>query len=110
MKKVFSSDLMSDVSEVCALLQANGIGATVLNEHVATTPGVPGRLTVQMFPEVWIFDENLFDEAREKIKNFKLKNRHGEENSARSTEWICTACTESNPKSFEICWKCGSSR
>ncbi len=31
---------------------------------------------------------------------------HQTEGACTAEEWICPACKESNPASFEVCWKC----
>lgn len=39
-----------------------------------------------------------------------LLREHQSPQVMSSEEWLCPACKESNPASFELCWKCQASK
>lgn len=83
------------------LLLRNGIGALVFNEHAQ---GGAGQLPVtETYPEVWI--EDSVDEARARALVVNFESAIGSDGQER----LCSACGESNPAAFEMCWNCGGS-
>lgn len=104
MKKVFVHSSLEHVYAVRDLLNAKGISATVFNEHSAMTPAVPGG-SMLVPPEVWIYDDDLYEQARVLIKETR-KTQQQKNESPSNSSWICSACDEENPVNFEICWQC----
>ena len=39
-----------------------------------------------------------------------LLQPHQSAEVSSSAEWLCPACKESNPASFEVCWKCQAAK
>lgn len=80
-------------------LRRAGIAAEVFNEHAA---GALGEIPfTHAYPEVWVADED-WAAARASLAEFSAV--------APQADWTCPACGETNPGSFESCWRCGAER
>jgi len=51
-------------------------------------------------PTLCLLNDADYDQAS------ALLRPHQSVEAVPSEEWICPACKESNPASFEVCWKC----
>lgn len=79
-------------------LEQVGIEARVLNEHAQ---GGLGEIPfLQAYPEVWVMEEADATRAREVLTAF-------ESAEVPPGKVHCAGCGEENPRSFEICWRCG---
>lgn len=87
------------------LLRSHGISAAVLNEQAASTPGavIAANPTLAMDAEVWVHDQDLVPWARQLIA--RRERQMG--SMAPAATWVCDACGEENPGSFDWCWQCG---
>lgn len=99
MRKVFSSNDISETVLVRDALLQHGLKAIVLNEY-------SGRSAVPEFrppAEVWVSLDEDYENARQIVTD-TIATLDGKSDGA---PWICSGCKESNPHSFETCWNCG---
>jgi len=99
MRKVFSSNELSETVLVRDALLQQGVAATIQNEH-------SGGSAVPAFrppAEVWVEQDADYQSARQIV--IDTISRLDSKSDAGS--WACSGCGEENPKSFEICWSCG---
>lgn len=102
MRKVFSSNEVSETVLVRDALLQQGMGATLLNEY-------SGQSAVPAFrppAEVWVSRDEDFEKAR-RVVTATLATLDGNPGGAI---WVCSKCAESNPQSFETCWQCAQER
>lgn len=98
MKRVYTAAHLPDAQLIVHTLESHGIRARVVNE---TLQGGVGELP-HIYPEVWIDDEQHWEEARSLVREF-------EADVTRSNGVLrCPECDEENPATFEICWQCGA--
>lgn len=80
-------------------LDAEGIRATIRNEHVA---GLVGEIPQSAaWPEVWLTQASDWDAAVAIVR--KYEERRDTDNDK---EVVCSACGEVSPSNFELCWRC----
>ena len=99
MRKVFSSNELSETVLVRDALLHQGLAATIQNEY-------SGRSAIPGFrppAEVWVDDDNDYDAARRIVADTISKI----DSKANAAPWICPSCSEENPRSFDVCWSCG---
>ena len=98
MKKLYSSEDRFMIQRVKETLEGNGFPCTIKNESLS---GGSGELPYfDTWPEVWLLDDNRYDEA-------VLLLHEQFESEGPQSEWCCPACGEVNGSAFETCWKCG---
>ena len=98
MRKVFSSNEVSETVLVRDALLHRGVAATIQNEY-------SGRTAVPEFrpaAEVWVTRDQDYDDARRIVVD-ALATIDGE---STAKPWVCANCREENPQSFDICWNC----
>lgn len=83
------------------LLENHGISAHVRNQHLW---GGMGELPANVYPSVWIENDDDFDAARQLIQDFE----RGPVRSGRP--WQCPRCGEYLDAQFEQCWNCQTSK
>ena len=59
---------------------------------------------VELFPELWVVDDEVYPRAKLLIKSWL------EENPQREAAWICPGCNELLEGQFGACWKCGKEK
>ncbi|HYG78029.1 MAG TPA: DUF2007 domain-containing protein [Planctomycetota bacterium] len=96
MKKVFSARDPIEANLLIAILEGEGITASVQGERVFELRGAVPVIG----PTVWVSDE---DEAAasEHVKRF-VESRP----QPSKPDWRCPSCGETIPGSFTECWKC----
>lgn len=95
MQRVFIASGISEAQLVQQMLETAGVSVQLLNAHAA---GGLGELpATKTWPEVWVEHEHQWAHARSLIRDYEY---------ASDQTVDCTACTESNPVTFEICWNC----
>ncbi len=100
MKLVYTQENRFDVSAMQAFLESHGVATFLKNEHTSSIMGeVP---FFEVWPEIWVADE-LFETAQELVQEAQVTPVDG-------ADWLCGACREQNPGTFEICWQCESAR
>lgn len=105
MQRVYRAGSLWDAHEVLRLLHSHGIGAALLNEQAASTPGavIAANQTLALDAEVWVHDPDLAPWARQLIEQRERRLR----TVPPAATWHCESCGEENPASFEWCWRCG---
>lgn len=106
MIQVFVDPDLTRVSYAQNLLTAEGIPCFIHNEHTRTLgPSVAGFSYTQMLdPALCILDGAHQGQAAEIIRT------HFQNTAVEGPEWTCSACNETNPGSFDLCWSCGVAR
>jgi hypothetical protein len=78
------------------------VAATVLGDYLS---GAAGELPVNIFPTVWVIDDEDFPRAQELLARFR------EESTVQvGPDWVCPQCGEPVEGGFDLCWNCGHSR
>jgi len=80
-----------------SILDEAEIACFIRNE---TTAQLTNIFIGPLQPTLCLVEDADFDQAS------ALLRPHQTEGISSSEEWLCTACKESNPASFEVCWKC----
>ena len=107
LKRVYSSASLWEAREILALLQQQRIPATLVNEHVAGTPGVlPFNLHMTVDAEVWVLDDTLAGRCERLIHEFQAAGA----GTGSEAGWQYAGCHEDNPASFDLCWSCGRAK
>jgi hypothetical protein len=93
MREVFSSQDSTSVGLRQALLQEAGIRAFVQNENLSRSVNA----FVGPFQAKLCVDDADYDAAMEVLRALQEQE---------APDWICPACKESVPGSFDSCWNC----
>lgn len=101
MKKMFTHENRLIVFNLKNLLEEQGIECVVKNEF--SGGGVGDLAPLDTWPELWISDDDYFDQAESLIK--EIQNTQFDDEA-----WFCTQCGEKNAANFQICWNCQASR
>ena len=102
MRKVFSSNEVSETALVRDALVHAGVDVTIQNEY-------SGRSAIPAFrppAEVWVRNDDDYDAARQIVVNTIATL----DSQAHAPPWVCSRCEERNPQSFEVCWNCGQDK
>jgi hypothetical protein len=101
MRKVFSSNEISETVLVRDALLHHGVDVTIQNEH-------SGRAAIPGFrppAEVWVTHDHDYENARRiVVETISTLDRSDGE------PWVCSSCREENPQPFEVCWNCGKEK
>jgi uncharacterized paraquat-inducible protein A len=98
--KIYSAGNITDAYLLQSLLAEAGIDTQILNEYAQ---GGVGELSfTHAYPELWLIHVADTEQARRIIKKFEQQD-----DPVGSIQ--CPNCAESNPDSFEICWRCQTS-
>jgi hypothetical protein len=100
MKRIFDSFDFPQVGHYQSILEAAGIRTLVKNLGVSNAHGaIP---MTEVYPELWVVDDEDFDEAMELLESF-----HGKESEEQDlADWVCGTCGEQVPGSLGECWNC----
>ncbi len=79
------------------------IETVVLGDYLA---GAAGQLPADIFPAVWVLDNDDLERARELLPRFIAECKA----DPGGTPWICDACGETVEGDFALCWNCGHPR
>lgn len=97
MLKIYSAGNITDAYLLQSLMAEANIETQILNEYAQ---GGVGELSfTHAYPELWLINAADKKQAREIIEEF-------EQQEAPVGSTPCPNCGESNPDSFEICWRC----
>ena len=99
MRKVFSSNELSETVLVRDALLHEDIAVTIQNEHSGRAP-IPG---FRPPAEVWVSNDGDYDAARQIV----VATIATIDSKSDAAPWTCSSCREENPQSFDICWSCG---
>jgi hypothetical protein len=104
MRKIFEHPAYHEVGLYESVLNSHGIETTIKNQNVSSLAGeVPFTAA---YPELWILDDERYDEAISLIKEFRKRSLQ----DAPSADWVCPKCGESVPGNFSSCWNCDAPR
>jgi len=99
MKKLFTHENRMIVYNMKNVLAEEGFETVMMNEFIGG--GVGDLPTFDTWLELWIEDENRFEQAQGILQQIlQGGDREG---------WFCRGCQEQNDASFRICWNCGRS-
>lgn len=97
MKKLFSAQNITDAYLVQSLLAEANIKTHILNEYAQ---GGIGELPfTQAYPEIWIIEPSQYERAQDIVKAYEQRDRD-------IKTIVCPNCSEPNPDTFEVCWRC----
>src|SRR5215471_10102098 len=98
MQRIFIAQQRVEAYLLVDRLAHAGIRAHVFNVHASSIVGdVPPEVAN---PQVWLDDDADRARAEAVIREYQAeRNREG--------SIVCGKCTEENPATFELCWKCG---
>ena len=85
-----------------SILESSGIPTLVKN--LATSSFMGDVPFAEVFPELWVVNEEDYDEA------MRLLQEHTEALPAGTQDWVCARCGEEVPKEFSQCWNCQADR
>jgi ribosomal protein L40E len=94
MKRAYIADTLVDAQLIANWLKSHHIPCEVFHQNAV---GALGELPVTS-PEVWIRREPDLNKAKRLIDEIQAQNTGADK--------ICLDCNETNPFSFDICWKC----
>lgn len=97
MRELYTSMDSTRIGFYKSILDEAGIACFIQNE---TTSQVVNMIAMVFQPTLCILDDERYDEA------VTLLKPHQSTTFDTGAEWICPACKESNPASFDICWNC----
>jgi hypothetical protein len=78
------------------------IPTAVLGDYLA---GAAGELPVNIFPTLWVIENEDFARAQELLGRFLAESR-----PVAGADWVCPGCGEPVEGSFDLCWNCGHPR
>lgn len=78
------------------------IQAAVLGDYLS---GAFGELPVDIFPTVWVLEDDDLPRAQELLARFLLQAA-----AEPGPAWVCPACGEQVEEGFDLCWNCGRAR
>lgn len=99
--KVYTASDPVNAEIVKDYLASHGIAGEVRDHFLW---GGMGDLPANVYPSVWIHEQQQQNEARQLIAKFE----RGDTRSG--PDWRCPACGESLASQFTACWQCGASR
>lgn len=100
MKLIYTSEDRFMVWGVKNTLELAGYDCHIRNEFAAG--GAGDIAPIETWPEVWLDNEENFEEALNYLETNILKQM------SSGLDWICNKCGETNGSSFEFCWNCGN--
>jgi len=98
MRKVFSSNELSETVLIRDALLHRGVAATIQNEY-------SGRTAIPEFrppAEVWVNHDGDYETAQQIVTDTIATI----DSKSHAPPWTCPNCGEENPQSFDICWSC----
>lgn len=107
MCEIFSHRDVTVLGYYKSILETEGIASFIRNEHSQTLGfGFYGMFQRQGFlePVLCIVADDEFERA------IAILAQHHHPDSCGNAEWTCPACKESNPPSFDECWKCQTAK
>lgn len=97
MKRVYSTELLAEVSHLRNVLEQNGIACVIRNEQLS---GALGEVPfLECMPELWVLDDRRLPEAERILAEQRQP-------AAQAPDWTCRHCGERNEGQFAACWNC----
>lgn len=106
MTPVFVDQDLTRVGFARNILESAGIPCFMQNENTRSLGvSVMGFSNPALLdPTVYVTDDTLVEKARE------LLREHFPAAPPLAADWTCAVCKESNPATFDLCWKCQAAR
>ncbi len=105
MKKVFTDELISWVSQAKQILEHANIPCFLKNEYATSIGGeIP---FFENWPELWIHQDQDYERAQQLIQPLR-DSRKASPSSNVAADWQCQQCGEQNEGGFALCWSCGT--
>lgn len=100
MKLIFTQQNSFLVHNARNVIESAGIETVLRNEYAS---GAAGDLApLDTWVELWVVNDSDYSKAMKIIESISSDNN--------GKEWICQHCGETNPASFDVCWKCQADR
>jgi predicted RNA-binding Zn-ribbon protein involved in translation (DUF1610 family) len=96
-KRIYIAADLADAQIALDWLGMRGIRAHVFNTHA--TGGLGELAATQIWPEVWVEDDEDAEQAMQLLKEIHFPEETGSK--------LCPQCGEENPGHFLSCWHCG---
>lgn len=107
MREIYSHQDVTVLGYYRSILEAEGIAGYIRNEHSQTL----GFGFYGMFQRLGFLEPVLCIVADEEFERaIAILSHHHHADPIDQAEWLCSACKESNPASFEVCWKCQTAK
>ncbi|MBK1833752.1 putative signal transducing protein [Roseibacillus ishigakijimensis] len=102
MKEIYRSPDFTSLSLLSDRLRDAGFETFIRNEDVSSTcyTGMP-----DFFPAICVLKDGEAVAARKQIDRYLAESKQ-----ASGPYWMCVACGERSPHSFEECWSCQAPR
>lgn len=105
MKKIFTDEFISWVSQAKQILEANDIPCFLKNEFLSVAGGeVP---FFENWPELWIHNDSDFERAQSLIEPLRKSRKATHSDKQNLPEWTCQQCGENYDGNYALCWSCG---
>jgi len=104
MKRVYTGSDLVSAQMMKDYLVSFGIEAFVQGDLLI---GAIGEIPANSYPSVWITNDDDFERAEERIKNYETQRP---DDQIYSNVWKCLKCNELIEAQFTCCWKCGAER
>lgn len=102
MRELYTSIDSSRIGFYKSVLDEAGIPCFIQNE---TTSQLVNMLAMVFQPTLCIINDEQYEQALA-----LLRPLHDQAPPLSEEEWTCPACKESNPATFDLCWKCQAAR
>lgn len=102
MRRLYQARDRIEAQFLCDFLDRHLIRAVILGDYLA---GAAGELPVDIFPTVWLVDDDDLPRANELLTRF-LQHQSAEPGRG----WLCPVCGEEVEGGFDLCWNCGHAR
>ena len=101
--KLYKAANVNEAYFIKGLLKKSSIEIQLLGEGLSVAIG---GLPLEVMQVDLLVHKNNLDEAKKIISAYEkqLKLNYSKKN------WICISCGNSNPDTFEMCWKCSTER
>ncbi|NCA70248.1 MAG: DUF2007 domain-containing protein [Sphingobacteriia bacterium] len=83
-------------------LERHLLEAVILGDHLA---GAAGGLPADIYPTVWILDDESLERGRELLARFQADSVRPD-----TPDWTCACCAAQVEGDFDVCWRCGHVR
>ncbi len=102
MRKLYEAADRIEAQRLMDYLAEQGIASVLLGDALS---GAAGELPANIFPAIWILQDEQHQRARWLIERFMAESRAPSEGA-----WRCPVCGESVDPGFDLCWNCSTPR
>lgn len=105
MKKVYTDEFISWVSQAKQILEHENILCFLKNEYATSIGGeIP---FFENWPELWIHNDQDYERAQQLLQPLRNSRKSSADNTEQHPDWDCEKCGQSNEGNFALCWSCG---